>query len=401
MEGIEARGEVRRLADVFADGEAEKASLLLRSAVDSHRRTLRTLDNFLQDNRQLRKLVQDLPTKVSYPVMVPFGKAAFFPGKLVHTNEFLVLLGEGYYAECSASKALEILDRRGKLLGSQIAGVKSQLADFDVESRFLNETFAEASAGCVEIREDFVESGSVGTLEPPDFEGASLNSEIEEKLGEGKEVVMTDDAEHELLMARLDEIETAEAAAEMELSNEKKRSTCFNGTVVEFQPSDDEHDQSFSESGCRTFIKALRSNQFTGDKHAQRVTNTDGHGAQESAKVCRGVEGRPSLQSPGDLLKFEEWRRCKSREGDKEITDMKGDHSIRALVKEPVGNARSVDQVAPMFQTELQGGTKTSMVFTGSVVERSEPTPFTGLSQAAPQSQRRPASKFKMRQADK
>ncbi|KAG4396052.1 hypothetical protein GLYMA_19G101401v4 [Glycine max] len=27
--------------------------------------------------------------------MVPFGKATFFPGRLIHTNEFLVLLGEG------------------------------------------------------------------------------------------------------------------------------------------------------------------------------------------------------------------------------------------------------------------------------------------------------------------
>ena len=56
-----------------------------------------------------------------------------------------VLLGESYYAECSAKQTVEILDRRGKLLNSRIDDVKSQLADLDMESRFFSETLAEAS----------------------------------------------------------------------------------------------------------------------------------------------------------------------------------------------------------------------------------------------------------------
>lgn len=34
------------------------------------------------------------------------------PGKLIHTNEILVLLGDQYYAERSAKQAVEILGRR-------------------------------------------------------------------------------------------------------------------------------------------------------------------------------------------------------------------------------------------------------------------------------------------------
>jgi prefoldin subunit 5 len=34
------------------------------------------------------------------------------PGKIVHTNEILVLLGDQYYAERSAKEALGILQRR-------------------------------------------------------------------------------------------------------------------------------------------------------------------------------------------------------------------------------------------------------------------------------------------------
>ncbi|KAI5057141.1 hypothetical protein GOP47_0027156 [Adiantum capillus-veneris] len=74
---MEARGEVRQLADAFGEGEVQKASLRLRSAADSCSRTLHTLDSFLHDNQQLRKLVQELPTKVSYPVMVSGRLIAF------------------------------------------------------------------------------------------------------------------------------------------------------------------------------------------------------------------------------------------------------------------------------------------------------------------------------------
>ena len=37
--------------------------------------------------------------------MVPFGPVAFFPGRLVHTNELTVLLGCSLYATLSAEQA--------------------------------------------------------------------------------------------------------------------------------------------------------------------------------------------------------------------------------------------------------------------------------------------------------
>ena len=45
---------------------------------------------------------------------VPFGPLAFMPGKLVHTNEILVLLGDNWFVDRSAKQACEIIDRRVK-----------------------------------------------------------------------------------------------------------------------------------------------------------------------------------------------------------------------------------------------------------------------------------------------
>ncbi len=46
---------------------------------------------------------------------VPFGKLAFMPGRLVRTNEVLVLLGDNWFIERSTKQSCEIIDRR--LLG--------------------------------------------------------------------------------------------------------------------------------------------------------------------------------------------------------------------------------------------------------------------------------------------
>lgn len=57
-------------------------------------------------------MLTQLPEQLSHDVMVPVAGCAFFPGKIVHTNEIMVLLGENYFAERSASQAKQIVQRR-------------------------------------------------------------------------------------------------------------------------------------------------------------------------------------------------------------------------------------------------------------------------------------------------
>lgn len=47
-----------------------------------------------QSNLELQKLLTTLPDRTKHPVMVPFGSVAFFPGQLIHTNEYFVDVGE-------------------------------------------------------------------------------------------------------------------------------------------------------------------------------------------------------------------------------------------------------------------------------------------------------------------
>lgn len=448
-----SRGEIRRLADAFPAAEAERASKHVEDAIQAQRDTLQTLHGYLTDNQELSKLVQDLPNKVSYNIMVPFGKAAFFPGRLVHTNEFLVLLGEGYYAECSAKETVEILERRGKFLDSKIAGVNSQLGDLHAESLFFKDTLTEAAAGVVEIREDYVESS---TTEPsPSLEaGSSKLSELSsEKHVErpvcgiqsiSSEQSLTasgdEDKEHERLMARLSELEAAEAAAGLETSDEEDnlgRGSDENWLHSSHASSDlgQPSKHLVQESG----VKQERARQQLAQR-SKTIDTMQPDGLEASQNQTS--DGMPTIRGPGDLLKFEEWRRKMSEnECAKPTQEEKGllvgleeeatwssheqasapNHSFSLQkqkstqeeknlligLKEKATRPSHEQASEPNYSSSLQkqnlrkstGTSRAQKAFTGTVLERTAPSLPADVSQGPKLTQTRPTSKFKMRQS--
>ncbi|GKA50435.1 RNA polymerase II subunit 5-mediating protein homolog isoform X1 [Tanacetum coccineum] len=183
------KGTVTSLSSLYSPQDTQKASLRVQETISEHHKNIQQLQTFLNENNILINLVKKLPDKLNHDIMasmlidgacvvltsnmlnknvwvkliceeisqVPFGKAAFFPGKLIHTNEFLVLLGEGYYADRTSKQTVEILKRRGKDLESQIENLNGIIKDLKFEASFFDETATEAAEGIVEIREDYVE----------------------------------------------------------------------------------------------------------------------------------------------------------------------------------------------------------------------------------------------------
>uniref|UniRef100_T1J296 Unconventional prefoldin RPB5 interactor n=1 Tax=Strigamia maritima TaxID=126957 RepID=T1J296_STRMM len=66
------------------------------------------------DYESLHERIRTLPDKTSHDMMVPLGPLALVPGKVVHTNEVFVLLGDNWFAERSCKQACDILERRIK-----------------------------------------------------------------------------------------------------------------------------------------------------------------------------------------------------------------------------------------------------------------------------------------------
>ncbi|KAG0347171.1 uri1, prefoldin-like chaperone [Podila humilis] len=64
--------------------------------------------NYEDDYDSLKSTLLDLPKETSHNVMVPVGSLAFMSGKLIHTNEVLVMLGDNWFVDRSAAQAVEM-----------------------------------------------------------------------------------------------------------------------------------------------------------------------------------------------------------------------------------------------------------------------------------------------------
>ncbi|KAL9342897.1 hypothetical protein Peur_063328 [Populus x canadensis] len=201
------KGTVTPLASMFPVNEAQKAAKRVEEKIGEKQKELDCIKEYVTENTNLINLVSRLPDELNHDIMVPFGKAAFFPGRLIHTNEFMVLLGDGYYAERTAKQTVEILTRRGKALDSQVESLMANMKDLKAEASFFDVTASEAAEGLVEIREDYVEENS---WEKHSKSGKSLASQpFHQK-------VAFEDDEYARIMSRLDELEKEELEAEDE-----------------------------------------------------------------------------------------------------------------------------------------------------------------------------------------
>ncbi|XP_031391806.1 RNA polymerase II subunit 5-mediating protein homolog isoform X2 [Punica granatum] len=204
-----ARGTVTSLASMFPAEEVRKAAERVEEAIAEKRKEVERFREFISDNSNLVNLVQKLPEELHHDVMVPFGKAAFFPGRLIHTNEFMVLLGEGYFVERTSKQTVEILKRRGKYLESNANAAKAVVEDLKAEASFFGSTASELAEDLVEIREELSDEESDASVPESGPHEQGSNSYEGYK---GK--VPNQDEEYARIMARLDELEKEELAAE-------------------------------------------------------------------------------------------------------------------------------------------------------------------------------------------
>ncbi|XP_059524132.1 unconventional prefoldin RPB5 interactor 1 isoform X1 [Myotis daubentonii] len=108
------------------------------------------------DYSALQERLGTLPDKLSYSIMVPFGPFAFMPGKLVHTNEVTVLLGDNWFAKCSAKQAVGLVEHRKGHVRKTIDDLKKVMTNFESRVEFTEDLqkMSDAAGDIVDIREE-------------------------------------------------------------------------------------------------------------------------------------------------------------------------------------------------------------------------------------------------------
>ncbi|XP_074645127.1 uncharacterized protein LOC141901648 [Tubulanus polymorphus] len=114
---------------------------------------------FESDYMALKDRLKTLPDEITHDVMVPFGPIAFMPGKLVHTNEVLVLLGDNWFVDRSAKQSCEIIDRRIKEVQKKLSVLDQQRTLLLGRSEFTEQlkSISEEKDKYVEIKEEYNE----------------------------------------------------------------------------------------------------------------------------------------------------------------------------------------------------------------------------------------------------
>ncbi|KAM6252819.1 unconventional prefoldin RPB5 interactor 1 [Porphyrio hochstetteri] len=116
------------------------------------------------DYEALQERLSTLPDKLSYDVMVPFGPLAFMPGKLVHTNEVTVLLGDNWFSKCSAKQAVALVEHRKKHVRKALDDLQKVMKNFESRVEFTEDLqkMSDAAGDFVDIREE-IEDDSIET----------------------------------------------------------------------------------------------------------------------------------------------------------------------------------------------------------------------------------------------
>ncbi|GMG98577.1 hypothetical protein Nepgr_000417 [Nepenthes gracilis] len=356
-----AKGTVTSLSSIFPAEEALKASKRVQDTIAEKQRELDSILHFVADNANLINLVQRLPDELHHDIMVPFGKAAFFPGRLIHTNEFLVLLGEGYYAERTSKQTVEIFKRREKVLESQVDSLKAMMEDLKAEASFFNATAAEASEGLLEIREEYIDEDFRNKVS----NAGNQNRDTPSSSGEFTMTGPVDDEEYARMMSRFDELEKEELVAEIteELDEDEQSKAGLDYLYVghledEYNEAEEDFDDQLN----------LESSNF---QAVQKGESVRGKALGDSAKV-----------------KLAE---------DSLISERKMNHQSAPSPKDEVSVSISEPPVATRM---FEPATDSLKAFTGCIIERTDNLPMNPKEPASSKSSgsqpSKPVSRFKM-----
>ncbi|PVD20748.1 hypothetical protein C0Q70_18909 [Pomacea canaliculata] len=268
-------------------------------------------EKFKSDYSALRERLLTLPNKLTHNVMVPFGDLAFMPGRLVHTNELLVLLGDNYFLECSARQAADIVSRRLKELDKKLAQLQQQKqlliprADFTQELLDMSKDEGEL----VEIREEFNEENE------KQWKADRVERVRKARQQENKERAAGGFPTDEELLKRLDKLEEQELESlrlkKMPDSSRPSATTPLNAEPIicltnmqktAAEDSDDDDDEEEEEENEDSDHKVSVPDKIIRFSHTKTFFTGEEVSGKQAASDSSG--GSFSINNPSDLYRL-------------------------------------------------------------------------------------------------
>ncbi|XP_062860842.1 unconventional prefoldin RPB5 interactor 1 [Trichomycterus rosablanca] len=227
------------------------------------------------DYNSLQERLTTLPDKLSYDIMVPFSSLAFMPGKLIHTNELTVLLGDNWFAKCSSKQAHKLVEHRKIYVKNKLDDLHKTMKNFQDRAGFTEnlERMTGDTGDFIDIREEVgkekvVNKGKHRMAHMPNSKPKEeYVVQLEEETRQNGESFKEKLSEEEL-WARLDELDRLE---EEQDERDRLDSTDTNGedtTSSSSSSSEEEKEadsaESFKVNGHEDHAPASHTDQVNG-----------------------------------------------------------------------------------------------------------------------------------------
>ncbi|XP_012535608.1 unconventional prefoldin RPB5 interactor-like protein [Monomorium pharaonis] len=174
--------------------------------LEQNERQTKIITDYKKRHQKVIEGLQVYPLSISENCMVPIGKRAFMKGKLVHTNEILASLGDGYFAKYSASQAIALCNRRITWADEILKSLEMERNLYEMRQYLPleHDIFGE------EDRKDIVEHWTENKLDEWRVQHRQREKEYHHKLAQLREKEKTDIRTQEDFFKRLDELEIEE-----------------------------------------------------------------------------------------------------------------------------------------------------------------------------------------------
>ncbi|KAG5325448.1 RMP protein, partial [Pseudoatta argentina] len=251
-------------------------NVLVQKLEQNEKRT-KAITDYKKGHKKVIEGLEAYPLSLSESCMVPIGKLAFMKGKLTHTNEILVYLGEGYFVKYSASQAIALCNRR-------IAWADEMLKSLEIERNLyeMRQYIPLEHDVFSRDRKDIIEHWTEDKLDEWKVQHRQREKEYRQKLAKLKEKEKTN-IHTEDLFKRLDELEVEEELEDeiYRLENERK---AYYGDDLKDGEIYDGSEEDESDSDQITIEKIQEELKKLKDLQMGRATNDTSNGNFDTAQ---------------------------------------------------------------------------------------------------------------------
>ncbi|XP_033365230.1 unconventional prefoldin RPB5 interactor-like protein [Bombus vosnesenskii] len=322
----------------FEDDTQKVRRLLLDEAlakgIQQNEEQCKIWTTYKKGHQKVAETLQTFQKDLYVNCMVPIGKRALMKGKLIHTNEILVCLGDGYFAKYSASGAAALCERRIQKAEEMLKNLNKERDLYETRMMMIENNLFEDYAGG-EIVEHWNEDQITEWKKKHREREREYHQKLAKLRQEDRKKIETEDD----LFNRLDQLEIEE-----ELADELNR---LGDKAYElFGAEELEEGQCYYESESSSNSEEEEKEDDSKEDNKQ-VPDSDTY--QHKVKTCK-VKKLVSFAEPEDLSRKEKENLMKEKEKDfeEDILRIEFTHSKNKSVTK--SNGDSIETPADIYR---------------------------------------------------